>query len=272
MPKIVEPAPQLQFGNVVKAKPPERPAIISFNTSAVPDYMKKVAGGGVGAVQKTQADPDGIQFKPASFEGTRSFTIAHRDYMLMRWSTIICVMDTEIITGASGAAPFRCHVKNAVLSPTGVTLLEAGTIVGGTYTSLVGEGQSRIVAVSAEAQSPNGVIADIGGPIADQLGAAGVAGSIDEHWWQRIGGATLLSMVDNGFGLAQAALSKGGNTYLNFNTGGGVGTISQQLLSKMINIPPTITLNQGTEIVLWVTKYVDFSPSYRLEPTGGTER
>ena len=66
-------------------------------------------------------------------------------------------------------------------------------------------------------------------------------------------------------------MSKGGNTYLNFNTGGGVGTISQQLLSRTINIPPTITLNQGTEIALWVTKYVDFSPSYRLEPTGGTE-
>jgi type IV secretion system protein VirB10 len=269
VPAIVEPAPQLNLGNVVKAKPPDRPAIISFNTSAVPDYMKKMAGGGVDAVQNTQADPGGIQFKPASFEGTRSFTIAHRDYMLMRWSTIICVMDTEIITGAGGAAPFRCHVKNAVLSPTGVTLLEAGTIVGGTYTSLVGEGQNRIVAVSAEAQSPNGVIADIGGPIADQLGAAGVAGSVDEHWWQRIGGAMLLSLIDNGFGLAQAALSKGGNTYLNFDTGGGVGTISQQLLSKTINIPPTITLNQGTEIALWVTKYVDFSPSYRLEPTRG---
>ena len=224
---------------------------------------------GLAQRKRHRRDPGGIQFKPASFEGTKSFTIAHRDYMLMRWSTIICVMDTEIITGASGAAPFRCHVKNAVLSPTGVTLLEAGTIVGGTYTSLVGEGQNRIVAVSAEAQSPNGVIADIGGPIADQLGAAGVEGSVDEHWWQRIGGAMLLSLVDNGFGLAQAALSKGGNTNLNFNTGGGVGTISQQLLSKTINIPPTITLNQGTEIALWVTKYVDFSPSYRLEPTAG---
>ena len=96
-------------------------------------------------MQKTQADPDGIQFKPASFEGTRSFTIAHRDYMLMRWSTIICVMDTEIITGASGAAPFRCHVKKTrSRRSTGVTLLEAGTIVGGTYTSLVGGGSEPL--------------------------------------------------------------------------------------------------------------------------------
>jgi type IV secretion system protein VirB10 len=92
----------------------------------------------------------------------------------------------------------------------------------------------------------------LGGPLADRLGAAGVPGPVNNHWWQRIGSAVVLSLVDNGFDLAQAALSKGGSTYLNFN--------------KTINIPPTISVNQGTRVALWVTKFIDFSDAYRLEP------
>ncbi len=254
-------------GGPAPPKSEPRPAVYSYASTAMPDYMKPKPAPTASAngIETT----GGIAFKPASFEGTKSFTIPHRDYLLMRWTTMICVMDTQIITGASGSAPFRCHLKNAVLSPTGVTLLEAGTIVGGTYTSLVGEGQSRIVAVTAEAQSPNGVIADIGGPIADQLGAAGVEGSVNEHWMQRIGGALLLTLVDSGMQLIQSEIQKNSQqTNLNFGSGGGGGGLSQlgnQLLSKTINIAPTITLNQGTEVALWVTKFIDFSPSYRLE-------
>ncbi len=246
------------------AKPEPRPAVYSYASSTMPDYMKPKSAPVANGADTT----GGIAFKPASFEGTKTFTIPHRDFLLMRWTTMICVMDTEIITGASGSAPFRCHLKNAVLSPTGVTLLEAGTIVGGTYTSLVGEGQSRIVAVTAEAQSPNGVIADIGGPIADQLGAAGVEGSVNEHWMQRIGGALLLTLVDSGMQLLNSEIQKNSqNTNISLGSGGGGGLsqLGNQLLSKTINIPPTITLNQGTEVALWVTKFIDFSPSYQLE-------
>lgn len=272
LPPMVQPlqpsllAPRAAAEGPAPTKAESRPAVYSYASTAMPDYMKpKSAPTGQASGTETTG---GIAFKPASFEGTKSFTIPHRDYLLMRWTTMICVMDTQIITGASGAAPFRCHLKNAVLSPTGVTLLEAGTIVGGTYTSLVGEGQSRIVAVTAEAQSPNGVIAEIGGPIADQLGAAGVEGSVDEHWMKRVGAALLLTLVDNVFQLAQAEISKNSqqtNINLAGGGGGGLSQIGNQLLSRSIQIPPTITLNQGAEVALWSTRYIDFSGSYKLE-------
>ena len=257
-PSLLQPR-AIAEGQATKKEDP-RPAVYSYASTAMPEYMKPKA---IAASTGGADTAGGISFKPASFDGTKSFTIPHRDYLLMRWSTMICVMDTEIITGASGSAPFRCHLKNDVLSPTGVTLLEAGTIVGGTYTSLVGEGQSRIVAVTAEAQSPNGVIADIGGPIADQLGAAGVEGSVDNHWMARIGGALLLTLVDSGLQVLESEIQKNAqNTNISIGGGGGGGGLTQlgnQLLAKTINIPPTITLNQGTEVALWVTKFIDFS-------------
>ena len=168
-----------------------------------------------------------------------------------------------IVTGPSGEAPFQCHLERDVLSPTSITLMEAGTQVFGHYKSVVCDGQDRVVAVTASAVTPNGVVVPLGGPIADQLGAAGVQGLVDNHWWQRIGAAVVLSLVDNGFGLAQAALSKGGSTYLNFNTGGGGWLARPAAAGEDHQHPADDLLNQGTRVALWVTKFIDFSDAYQ---------
>ena len=283
IPVVAKPAaaPQPKTEPTVNTQPPPNPLknigagrieapayVYSYGGGTLPEYLQKVVDQAKGGPQA--ASVGGIDFKPASLPGTKSFTIAHRDYMLMRWSTIMCKLQTEVITGAGGETPFRCTIQGDVKSPTGVVLLEDGTPVGGSYKSVVGEGDKRVIAVTAEAQSPNGVIAEIGGPIADSLGGAGVPGSVDEHWGERIGGALILTLVDSLFQIAQSEIQKTSqNTNINVGgsgSGGGLSGLGQQLLAKTINIPPTITLNQGTVIVLWVTKYVDFSPSYRLVP------
>ena len=72
-----------------------------------------------------------------------------------------------------------------------------------------------------------------------------------------------------GESLAQASLSKGGNTYLSFGGGGGGGSngidsIASAILRKQIDIPPTITVNQGSAVAVFITKVLDFSPCYDL--------
>ena len=262
------PSPFKQMAAPVEMK--EKQFSYTYNAGQLPPYLQKLTDQSKGAVAAAAPPTQGgIDFKPVTMAGTKSFTIPDRDLMLMRWSTILCVLDTAVVTGASGETPFRCHTAEAVRSPTGVVLMEAGTIVGGSYKSVVGEGDNRIIAVTAEAQTPNGVIAEIGGPIADGLGAAGVPGSVDEHWGQRIGGALVLALVDSAFSMAQSYIQRNSqNTNISLGnslSGGGLSNLGQQLLAKTINIPPTITLNQGTLIQLWVTKYVDFSGSYKLE-------
>ena len=203
-----------------------------------------------------------IAYKSATVPGAKSMTIADRNLLLMP-GPLICIMDTTINTDVAG--PFQCHLDRDAVSPTNVVLMEKGTKVQGGYTSTVTQGQSRVIAVTANAITPNGVVVPLGGPIADQLGAAGVEGSVDNHWAARLGGALLLSLVDSGFALAQTELQKAGSTNLNISTGSGVSSLASQLLAKTINIPPTITLNQGTTVALWNTGIIDFGPSYRLE-------
>ena len=172
-------------------------------------------------------------------------------------------MDTAINTDVAG--PFQCHLSQAALSPTNVTLMEQGTKVQGGYNSSVTQGQSRIVAVTANAITPNGVIVPLGGSIADETGASGVEGSVNNHWQERIGAALLLSLVDSAFSLAQTELQKAGSTNLNISTGSGVGGLASQILAKTIGIPPTITVDPGRTVLLWNQSIIDFGPSYRLE-------
>jgi type IV secretion system protein VirB10 len=240
------------------AKLPE-PVMYSYGSAReLPEYLKPN--------KASAAGPKGsnIAYKPTTFAGDKTFTIPDMTYIMMP-GPISCVMDTLIVTGATGESPFQCHLDQDVLSPKRVVLMEAGTKITGSYTSLVGEGQDRVVAVTAFGTTPNGVVVPLGGPIADPLGAAGVPGTVDNHWWQRIGGALILSLVDNAFALAQTELSKAGSTNINITSGSG-GNLANQLLNKTINIPPTITLNQGTRVALWSTRFIDFSDSYKLEP------
>ena len=65
-----------------------------------------------------------------------------------------------------------------VLSPTGVVLMEKGTQVMGTYASAQRHGD-KITTVAATAYTPYGVIVPLGGPMADELGRAGLTGEVN---------------------------------------------------------------------------------------------
>ncbi len=203
------------------------------------------------------------------FDGTKSFTIPHPALVLDKWTTIPCILDVAVVTGASGVTPFKCHTEAAVESTSYVTLLDPNTVIGGYYQSVVGDGQNRVVMVTADARTPNNVVVELGGPVADTLGSAGVPGSVDNHWGARIGGALLLTLADAGVQLLQSEIQKNSqNTNINLGgggSGGGLSNLANQLLAKTINIPPTISIPQGSRIMLWVTRYVDFSGSYALE-------
>jgi type IV secretion system protein VirB10 len=100
-------------------------------------------------------------------------------------------------------------------------------------------------------------------PMTDALGRTGLAGGVDNHYLSRFGGAVLLSLVDTGLGIAQSAVSKGGNTYITFQSGDMSG-LADTILRSTINQPPTITKNQGDRIAVFVLRPIDFSGCYQL--------
>ena len=231
---------------------PIRPAMLSY---AVPhsDGPKPAAA--------PPADPPqtGLAFQASSLPGIKASPAIDDTYQLMP-GLLPCVLDTAIESDLPG--PLLCHLPGPVYSPKGVLLMEAGTQVIGRYQSMGRNGESRLMAVSTYAHTPNGIWVPLAGnPMSDDLGRAGFAGAVDNHYLERFGGAVILSLTQSGLGILQAAVSKGGNTYISTDS---ANNLAEQILQSQINIAPTFSKHQGETIAIWLTIPIDFSDSYRI--------
>ncbi len=247
------------------AKKEKGQRVLTFNTSAPSSTAGDNQTGGAAAQGAGREASTNVVYKGTQIVGAEAGRAIDRSLVLMP-GLIRCILDTAIDSTLPG--PLLCHLPAPVISDGGVTLMDKGTQVVGQYTNQVNQGQGRLMAASATAYTPQGVPVPLGGPFADGLGRTGLDGNVDNHLIERFGGAVLLSLTDNAFNFAQASVSKGNNSYVSFNSGGGVGSLAQQVLNNTINIPPTITKNQGDEISIWVLTPIDFSKAYRLTPAG----
>lgn len=161
------------------------------------------------------------------------------------------------------------NVYSAVRAPNGdpVVLMEKGTTISGQYNSLVtGGGAKRLSASSVWAHTPNGVWVPLVGPMGDGVGRSGLPGNVDEHWGARFGAALGLTFTEQAMSIVQAMVQKGGNSYLQFNGGGGsgVGSLAQDILRAQASIAPTFYKNQGEIISIILTTPVSFNDSYKV--------
>ena len=174
-------------------------------------------------------------------------------------------------------------------------LIPSGSRLVGEYKSGLSQGQTRVFVVWTRLLRSDGVSVQLGSSGADDLGRAGNASFVDNHYLERFGSAIMLSLVG---GVSQF-LSGYGQTFNNANgttitttdpatglvtttqTGGNQNQLSlqarqiaaqnvsqtltymaQDALKNSINIPPTIHLDQGSRIIVFVRRDLDFSSFY----------
>jgi type IV secretion system protein VirB10 len=254
-------APAVHLAGIQPAAPP-KPYRLTYSDPPPPPGH---AAGGPGA-----AGADGsskISYAAMGLDGVKAGLLGDQTFLLLP-GILPCVMDTAV--NSTFAGPVQCHL-DADVKPHGVVLLDRGSRIHGWYNNQVQTGQARLFVQADWVEDPaSGCFVKFdNAPVADAIGQAGVPGSVDEHYMQRFGAAVLLTLGQGGESLAQAAVSKGNNTYLNFNGGSnGVDTIASAILRKQIDIPPTVTVNQGSRIAVFVTKPLDFSPCYDLKTKG----
>jgi type IV secretion system protein VirB10 len=232
--------------------PPVRPAMLSYVVSHS-DGPRPAAA--------PPADPPqtGLAFAASSLPGVKASPAIDDTYQLMP-GLLPCVLDTAIESDLPG--PLLCHLPGPVYSPKGVLLMEGETQVIGRYESMGKNGGSRLMAVSTYAHTPNGIWVPLAGvPMADDLGRTGFDGAVDNHYLERFGGAVILSLTESGLGIVQAAVSKGGNTYISTDS---ANNLAEQILQSRINVAPTLSKHQGETIAIWLTTPIDFSDSYKL--------
>jgi type IV secretion system protein VirB10 len=186
----------------------------------------------------------------------RATRLPDRNFLIVAGGVIPCLLQTAMDTATPGYA--SCLIPRDVFSDNGaVVLLEKGTRVLGEYRSSLKQGQTRLFVLWTRAVTPAGVAIRLESPAADALGRAGFDGSLDTHFWERFGGALLLSIVDD----SSSGLASGSTS----NTARVPSDAAAVALQNSVNIPPSLRKAQGAEVSIFVAQDFDFSGVYSLK-------
>ncbi|HEY2355950.1 MAG TPA: type IV secretion system protein VirB10 [Phenylobacterium sp.] len=214
--------------------------------------------GPVAASTEAPAPTELDQLRRGSLVGqARARRLGDRSFLILAGTSLPCILQTALDTSTPGYV--SCVIPQDVYSENGaVVLLEKGTKVLGEYRSSLKAGQSRLFVLWTRAVTPNGVALDLASPASDALGRAGFDGDIDRHFWERFGGALLLSIVDDG---AAAVASKNGA----LETLRLPSDAASVALERSIDLPPTLKKAQGSEVAIFAAQDFDFSGVYGLK-------
>lgn len=240
------------------------PGIVPAGYVGAPSGFPGLAGGAQESGQDRQAGGEDMasRLRPTPLTGYAANVLRNQPYLLTMGNVVPCVLQTAMDSTLPGFV--TCIIPQDVQGKTGLTLLDRGTRVVGEFRGGVRQGVERLFVVWTRAETPQGVVINLDSPATDPLGRSGLDGELDRHFWQRFGGALLLSTVDGVIQAGVASQQSSGTTTI--NTGQTQSVIAESLRGT-INIPPTIRKNQGELVSIFIARDLDFSTVYRVGPT-----
>jgi len=197
-------------------------------------------------------------FQSASFIGSGSSSVTSEDAsrLLLEGTLISGVLETAIQSDIPGS--IRAVVSDDVWSAdASQVVLPKGSRLIGQYESRLAQGQSRVLIAWTRAITPDhrSIALDAAG--VDSLGRAGLTGDVDQHFGTKFEAALMISVVSaiGQFG-ANAALPRAEFREA-LNTGSETVTeAGNDALGEYLSIPPTIHVDQGTPINVFVSQDV----------------
>ncbi len=196
------------------------------------------------------------------------------DAMIPEGTLIPGILETAINSDLPGQ--IRAITSQDVYSFDGRRILiPTGSRLIGEYQSDITRGQKRIFVIWTRLLRDDGVSVRLNSIGTDALGRSGLTGLIDNQWRERFGSAILLSIVGagssylTGYGSGQYSGSDDGTSDSDRAAELARETIAQtfsdmanQALGENLKIPPTISVQQGERIFVYVRQDLDFSAMY----------
>lgn len=201
--------------------------------------------------------------QPTVTRATQAMRLPDPNYLITKGAFMDCVLETRIDSTVPGMT--SCVLSRPMYSANRkLVLLEAGSKIVGQYAGGLKQGQARIFVLWTRIETPQGIVIQLDSPGTDALGAGGLNGYVDTHFWQRFGGAILLSLIDDALTIASHR-SNDANTTINLgNTQASAQNMAAEALKGSINIPPTLRKNHGDQINVFVARDLDFRSVYDI--------
>lgn len=141
-------------------------------------------------------------------------------------------------------------------------LIPKGSRLIGEYNNEIRPGQKRVLFMFRRIILPNGQSVDlVGMPGVDGVGQSGAEGDVNNHFFRMFGSAFLIAVMGNRFTDSQVITTPGAPVQQTTDIAGEVLTdTARVILERNRNIPPTITLDQGTRMNVMVSRDIAMEP------------
>ena len=268
----LEPSPGGRPSTSSGPSPAEQRRALAESARRAPVLAYSRAGGGQSA--PPSAPPSALAAAPAApgapnspdqlrqvtpVGQARAGRLPDRNLLITAGTSVPCILQTAMDSTTPGYV--TCVLPRDAWSDNGaVVLMERGTRVLGEYRGGLQQGRRRLFVLWTRAVTPTGVAVALASPAADALGRSGFDGVVDTHFWDRFGGALLLSIVDDG---VYAALGDSGGASSTARLPSDAAGVA---LQGSVDIPPTLRKDQGAEVSIFVAQDLDFAGVYQLRP------
>jgi len=230
------------------------PALIIDNSTPAPASAGTPAAAAQAAAPKTLNANDQFLANQSTDVTQKASRIGDPSKVVPQGAVIPAVLETAINSDLPGYT--RAIVSRDIRSFDGTAILiPRGSRLVGQYKSGLTSGETRAFIIWNRLIRPDGLSIQLASPATDDLGQAGMSGSVDSHFAKRFGSAILLSVVN---GLSAAFSSHNGSTIVIGTSSDAQGVIGEAL-SNDIKIPPTIKVPQGASIQVFAARDLDFS-------------
>jgi type IV secretory pathway VirB10-like protein len=210
-------------------------------------------------LKELAADSAGGSNKPLRPYGVSS------PYTLLQGKVLPAVLMRDINTDLPGelSACLTLDVYDSLSSDH--LLMPKGSCLVGQYSSSVRPGQDRVLFAFTRILLPNGLSFDLpAAPGGDLGGAAGVEGSVNNHFFRMFSSSFLVAwLADRGERNAPAGTSIGATGGAKTAAGQVLVDTSRTILERDKLIAPTITVKKGERINVEVTRDMEFPGPYR---------
>lgn len=232
---------------IVDLPPADRAAAGDDGSARAASSSDKLSANEAFAVRVGRTAPDSV--------GTDK--MSSTDRVVPQGTVIVAVLETAIDSDLPGLV--RAVVSRDVMGFDGtLVLIPRGSRLIGQYSSGIALGQSRAFVIWTRVLRSDGVSVQLGSPLVDPLGTAGVGGSVNTHFLKRFGSAILLSVITSGL---DYLVNKNSAAQLIVGSPQQANQLASVALQRQIDIPPTIRIAQGTPVRVFVARDLDFALS-----------
>lgn len=175
------------------------------------------------------------------------------------------VIAASLITGLNSDLPGLVTAQvteNAYDSVSGrILLIPQGARLIGSYDSVVAFGQRRALVVWQRIVLPNGSSIRIDNvPATDMAGYAGLSDKVDVHTWQLLKGVALSTLLGVGTELSLGNSETDLVRAIRESTQQGASRAGDQIVTKNLNVQPTIKVRPGWPLRVVVHKDIVLAP------------